>query len=265
MAPWPDMAEIRLNCAPQTEPMAQITNFSRSFCNQPSKRLWLLAVAALLLTICSASARTRDDVINGMFRCAAIGDTRIWLDCYYGAAQPQRLALGMIPASPAQVRLAQNPPASAPTGDPNPRYQATAEALRCNGVADERQWLNCYYAAAGPVRAQLGLPPAPQTAPLIPGNAPMIASIQPGRQPAPATLLPAGWVQMSSYNFDRNGIFTVVLANGQHWQQLSGDTDLAHWKKPAASYQVRITHGALHSVNLKIKGEAANYKVEQAE
>jgi hypothetical protein len=211
------------------------------------------------------SARTRDDVITGMFRCAAIGDTRSWLDCYYGAAQPQRLALGMIPASPAQVRLAQNPPASAPTGDPNPRYQTTAEALRCNGIADERQWLNCYYAAASPVRAQLGLAPAPQTAPPIPGNAPMVASLPPGRQPAPATLPAAGWVQMSSYHFDRNGIFTIVLANGQHWQQLSGDTNLAHWRKPAESYQVRITHGALHSLNLRVKGEAANYKVEQAE
>jgi hypothetical protein len=242
--------------------MAQITNFSRGFYNQPPKRVWLLAVAGILLTICPVSARTRDDVITGMFRCAAIGDTRSWLDCYYGAAQPQRLALGMIPASPAQVRLAQNPPASAPTGDPGPRYQTTSEALRCNGVADERQWLNCYYAAAGPVRAQLGLAPAPQTAP-IPGNAPMVASLQPGRQPA--TLPAAGWVQMSSYQFDRNGIFTIVLANGQHWRQLSGDTNLAHWKKPAASYQVRITHGALHSLNLKVKGEAANYKVEPAE
>jgi hypothetical protein len=252
----------KINAAPQTEPMAQITNFSRGFYNQPPKRVWLLAVAGILLTICPVSARTRDDVITGMFRCAAIGDTRSWLDCYYGAAQPKRLALGMIPASPAQVRLAQNPPASAPTGDPGPRYQTTSEALRCNGVADERQWLNCYYAAAGPVRAQLGLAPAPQTAP-IPGNAPMVASLQPGRQPA--TLPAAGWVQMSSYQFDRNGIFTIVLANGQHWRQLSGDTNLAHWKKPAASYQVRVTHGALHSLNLKVKGEAANYKVEPAE
>jgi hypothetical protein len=242
--------------------MRQTTDFSGSFYNQPPKRIWLLAAAGILLTICPVSARTRDDVINGMFRCAAIGDTRSWLDCYYGAAQPQRLALGMIPASPAQVRLAQNPPAGAPMGDLSPRYQTTAEALRCNGVADERQWLNCYYAAAAPVRAQLGLAPAPQTSP-IQGNAPMIASIQPGRQPA--TLPAAGWVQMSSYQFDRNGIFTTVLANGQHWQQLSGDTDLAHWRKPAASYQVRITHGALHSLNLKVKGEAANYKVEPAE
>ena len=247
--------------------MTQITKFSPCFCNQPPKKVWLLAAAGLLLTICPVSARTRDDVVAGMFRCAAIGDTRIWLDCYYGAAQPVRAALGMIPASPTQVRLAQSPPTSAPTGDLNPRYQTTANALQCKDVADERQWLNCYYAAAAPVRAQLGLPPAPQAAAPVPGGGPMVASIQPGRQAAPAkaALPAAGWVQMSSYEFNHYGIFTIVLANGQHWQQLSGDTNLAHWKKPAANYQVRITHGALRSLNLKVKGEAPNYKVEPAE
>jgi len=255
----------KINAAPQTVSMSQIENFSHCFCNQPPKRIWFLAAAALLLTICPVSARTRDDVVAGMFRCAAIGDTRSWLDCYYGAAQPERLALGMIPASPTQVRLAQNPPASAPTGDLNPRYQTTAGALQCSGVADERQWLNCYYAAAAPVRAQLGLPPAPQASTPIPGGAPRLGSIQPARQAGPAGALPAGWVQMSSYHFNRYGIFTIVLANGQQWQQLSGDTNLAHWKKPAESYQVRITHGALNSLNLKVKGEAAAYKVEPAE
>jgi hypothetical protein len=57
--------------------------------------------------------------------------------------------------------------------------------------------------------------------------------------------------------------FTVDLANGQQWQQLSGDTSLAHWTKPAATYSVRITHGALRSLNLKVKGEPVSYKVEQ--
>jgi hypothetical protein len=255
----------KINAAPQTVSMSQIENFSRCFGNQAPKRIWFLAAAALLLTICPVSARTRDDVVAGMFRCAAIGDTRIWLDCYYGAAQPVRAALGMAPAQQGQVRLAQNPPAGPPTGDLGPRYQTTAEALRCNGVSDERQWLNCYYAAAGPVRAQLGLPPAPQAVAPVRGGGPMVASIPPARQPAPTGVPAVGWVQMSSYQFNRYGIFSIVLANGQHWQQLSGDTSLAHWKKPAASYQVRITHGALHSLNLKIKGEAANYKVELAE
>ena len=77
----------------------------------------------------------------------------------------------------------------------------------------------------------------------------------PGRNP--------GWLQLASYRFNRYGMFTVSLSNGQQWQQLSGDTSLAHWTKPAANYWVRVTRGALGSVNMKIKGDAASYKVER--
>lgn len=229
---------------------------------------WLLALSALVLTDVSALARARDDVIAGMFRCAAVGDARVWLDCYYGAAQPLRLQLGMVPAPQSQVRLAQNPPAGAPATDLAPRYQATADALRCNSQAEDRQWLNCYYAAAQPVRAQLGLAPAPQVMPPSP-SMPATASagafaVQPGGQaPARPSAPSPGWSAMMSYSFDRFGIFTVTLASGEQWRQLSGDTSLAHWAKPAASYSVRITRGALGSLNLKVKGEAASYKVER--
>jgi len=68
---------------------------------------------------------------------------------------------------------------------------------------------------------------------------------------------------MASYSFDRYGIFTVTLANGQAWRQLSGDTDFAHWTKPAASYAARVTRGALGSFNLKVKGGSSAFKVEQ--
>ncbi len=45
----------------------------------------------------------------------------------------------------------------------NPRQQARARSTRCDSVADDRAWLNCYYGAVQPVRAELGLPPAPQS------------------------------------------------------------------------------------------------------
>ncbi|HEX4635728.1 MAG TPA: hypothetical protein VH189_06075, partial [Rhizomicrobium sp.] len=149
----------------------------------------------------------------------------------------------------------------------------TTEALRCNNLADDRQWLDCYYGAAQPVRAQLGLSPATQ----VQAGAPMPASgagsnstrVFPpsGRVAAPleqsaSTTRNPGWLQVASYSFNRNGIFTIFLANGQQWRQLSGDTSLAHWTKPAAHYWVRITRGALRSLNLKVKGESAAYKVE---
>ena len=42
-----------------------------------------------------------------------------------------------------------------------PRDQARAGSLRCDSITDERTWLDCYYGAAQPVRADLGLTAAP--------------------------------------------------------------------------------------------------------
>ena len=41
-----------------------------------------------------------------------------------------------------------------------PRDDALAGAFRCSVIGDARQWLDCYYGAAQPVRAGLGLAPA---------------------------------------------------------------------------------------------------------
>jgi hypothetical protein len=192
-----------------------------------------------------------------------IGDTRVWLDCFYGAAQPMRAALRLPSVSATQERLVEAPPAGVQSGDPNPRYQATSEVLRCNDFGQDRQWLDCYYAAAQPVRAQLGLSPAPQVRPLPatdtaakPSPVPALASL-PG-----ATKLPLA-SRMASYSFNRYSAFTVVLTNGQTWRQLSGDTSIARWTKPASSYTVKITRGALRSFNLRVGGASDEYKVEQ--
>jgi len=223
----------------------------------------LVFLAALLLHPAPAFAMgPRDEVIAGMFRCAAVGDVRVWLDCFYGAAQPMRAALGLAPVLPAQARLAQNPPAGAPSGDPAPRYQTTSEVLGCNTLGQDRQWLDCYYAAAQPVRAQLGLSPAPQVWPPLPAQEAMKAPVsRSGVGDAAAVIFPVS-SRMTSYSFDRYGLFTVVLVNGQTWRQLSGDTNAAHWTKPAAGYTVQISRGALRSFNLKVKGISSEYKVE---
>lgn len=43
----------------------------------------------------------------------------------------------------------------------NPRDEVRARSMRCDSITDERAWLDCYYGAAQPVRADLALPPAP--------------------------------------------------------------------------------------------------------
>jgi len=62
------------------------------------RHLWWLWVPAVAALIGPVQARPRDDALASAFRCAAIGDSRQWLECYYGSAQPVRAALGLAPA-----------------------------------------------------------------------------------------------------------------------------------------------------------------------
>ncbi|HEY1877272.1 MAG TPA: hypothetical protein VGG66_07360, partial [Rhizomicrobium sp.] len=66
-------------------------------------------IAGAALTPAPALADPREDVINGMTRCASLTDDHQWLDCYYGAAQPMRSQLGLSPAPASQLRLLQMP------------------------------------------------------------------------------------------------------------------------------------------------------------
>ena len=62
-------------------------------------------------------------------------------------------------------------------------------AQRCAGIADDRTWLDCFYGAAQPMRAQLGLPPAPANQQrLVPQLAPAYAA---PAYPAPTYAPPA--------------------------------------------------------------------------
>lgn len=222
-----------------------------------------LSASAFGLLSLSAYAAPRDDVMSRALRCAVIGESRLWLDCYYGAAQPARAALGLQPAPTSQLTLVMSPqPANGPLQDMNVRNQVLSDAFRCNGAVDDRQWLNCYYTAAQPMRAVLRLSPAPQTGTKIPAD----------KFGLPATVKPdiekrADHVKsrMTSYTFDKFGIFTVTLANGQVWRQVPGDTSYAYWKHPATSYVVRISRGFLGSYNLEVPNNAGMFKVRRVQ
>jgi len=230
-------------------------------------------VLLLVLTAVPALAqqRPRDAVMAGAYRCSAIGAPRQWLDCYYGAAQPARSVLGLPPVSPAQLQLNQSPPASAMA----PRIAVVrdavmASALQCYATENDRAWLNCYYGAAAPMRAELGLTPAPQAAPVAPPlpvpPVPAQASATGdhfGMKAVPTARVNHVTARMVSYSFDRNHIFTVTLANGQTWHQVSGDTHHARWTKPAETYTVKITRGAFYSYNFQVEGSPEVFKVDR--
>ena len=162
----------------------------------------------------------------------------------------------------------------------DPRSEALAGISRCMSISDDRVFLDCIYGAAQPLRAALGLPPAPESQirlvpPGGPGNAtpqaPAMARMPPpqrnegflsgvlgsGKPIAPAQ-------RMASYAFNNRGIFTVTLADGEIWRQVEGDGTFAHWHGPASAYLVILRNGAFGSSNLQVQGETAIYKVERA-
>jgi hypothetical protein len=230
--------------------------------------LLLLAAVLSAATFQAAQARPRDDVMAGAFHCAAIGDSRQWLDCYYGAAQPVRAELGLAPAPASQVRLTVNPP-TGPAADTPVRDAVMAGAFRCNDISDERKWLDCYYAAAQPMRGDLGLSQAPQA----PAAASASNKVEPKRPdpkfglPQPDDSLPADRdhvvSRMRSFTFDQHGKFVMTLANGQVWYQLAGDTEYARWKEQPGRYVVTISRGWFGSFNLQVRGLPGLYKVRR--
>jgi hypothetical protein len=228
-------------------------------------RLWL-ALPGLLFTLSvssPAAADGRDQVISNATRCAVIGEDRQWLDCYYGAAQPVRAELGLRPVTEAQVKLFTNPPVGNPAaGSPIVRSSVLRSAFGCSPAQDERSWLNCFYAAAEPMRARLGLASAVQAAP---PPAPRLQT--PENFGLPAKPLPgeASRVRahMASYSFDDRHLFTVILENGQVWRQLEGDTTFARWAAAPNRYLVTISKGMLGSFNLTVTGEPGLFKVRR--
>jgi hypothetical protein len=138
-----------------------------------------------------------------------------------------------------------------------PRDDVLYGISRCGGIADDRSWLDCVYGAAQPMRAQLGLPPAPAAQqklvpPALPGTPAQPAqayNAAPPPPPRPGFLMrmitpkreqvePPS--KMTSYKFDAAGNFTVTLANGETWDQDIGDSARAHWTKPAQTYTAQI-------------------------
>src|SRR4051812_5551859 len=92
-------------------------------------RIVWTATVGLLLAL-PAFADTRDEVVQGILRCATITDDRNWLDCTYGAQQPMRTKRGL--PRPRQSQQERGPHASAQMIAPmgGSVFPAPAEAAR---------------------------------------------------------------------------------------------------------------------------------------
>jgi len=169
-------------------------------------------------------------------------------------------------------------PAAAGTRD-----DVMSAATRCAGITDDRSWLDCYYGAAQPMRAELGLVPAPtaQTAkvPPAPGAAQIFSAVPPAggvsvRQ-ASAPPVTKGFMgglfgastdntKIAIYHFDKHGMFTVTLSNGQIWQQVADDTNFAHWRGAASNYKVSVAEGGFGHAELTVENDGQTYEVRRA-
>lgn len=174
------------------------------------------------------------------------------------------------------VFLAQGPLAQGARAEPT-RDEVMSGAARCAGIADNRTWLDCFYGSAQPMRALLGLPPAPAAqVKLVPPPGAAYVSPEAGRYAPPAEksrglfadILGSAKpivsnVPMTSYRFARDGTFTVVLKNGQSYRQEESDMVFAKWNRPASSYLVTIT-GEADKFVLKVKDEpGVNFHVRR--
>jgi hypothetical protein len=248
------------------------------------RHIWWLLVPAIFCLAAPAQARPRDDALTGAIRCGVVSDSRQWLDCYYGAAQPVRAALGLAPALAAQLKLAASPPSGGTRHDETVRDEVVSAAAACMRITGDRPWLDCYYAAAMPMRAQLGLsapqvPTRPAPAPPQLASAPATIPARPPAGPPPMPRNTGGIfngifntprpivrnMAMQSFVLDDKGAFTVTLADGQVWQQ-SPEDEIYHparWRKPPSRMLVTISPDAMHTFLMTVSGEGSIYKVRR--
>ncbi len=162
----------------------------------------------------------------------------------------------------------------------DPREDVIAGMTRCAVLADDRQWLDCYYGAAQPMRAQLGLTPAPQAQIKL-------LQLQPQAVPLPTTVSravvrtgpPPPPRKSSLFDFTGgddvvsnapvksydmvHGVFVVTLMDGQVWRQTDDDAAKhpVSWREPASSMRVTISQAAMHTFNLVMGDENLHHKV----
>lgn len=148
-----------------------------------------------------------------------------------------------------------------------PREDMTAGISRCASLPDDRTFLNCVYGAAQPLRAQLGLPPAPDAQQrLVPqamvAPAPQLpprTEATPQRRPG----LPESAIldRLETFSFDRRGLFVIMLGNGEHWRQDPSDTVRAKWIGRASDYVVRVAKDSQQSAQMSVMGDPNIYRM----
>lgn len=183
----------------------------------------IACIAAIIAVPVAAFAGPQEDLIEGMAKCAVIGENSARLACY-DALAPQLKAARTAP-----------PGESRPWYDPgrifgtSPSAQTTPEQFGAENLAPP---------APPPPRPGEPVPPTP---------------------PQPLDSIAA---KVTDYAYNPLGRVVIFLENGQVWQQLEGDTDRVHFKKGEVNTVV-ISRGMLGSYNLRVNDTGLAIKVRR--
>jgi len=149
------------------------------------------------------------------------------------------------------------------------RDDVMAAMQRCRTILDDRAWLDCTYGAEQPMRAKLGLPPAPEfqqrLVPPLSQSQPRMAAPQvdtgitaarpASRRKASLMQILTGTAQpvaisgIAGVRYDSQGAFILTLENGQTWRQT--DVENGTKARPKIGVRATITPAAMGSYNLK--------------
>jgi hypothetical protein len=126
-----------------------------------------------------------------------------------------------------------------------------AHCLTLNGAVER---LSCYdRVAQGAMRAPQISQPAP---------APAREFGQELLRKTPAEQDERVAAEVTAFQSDARGRFTVTLNNGQVWQQMAGDSGIAHYN-PKSSRLVSISRGSLGSYDLRFSDRNITFKVKR--
>lgn len=169
------------------------------------------------------------------------------------------------------------------------RDDVLAGIARCGVIHDNRVWMDCVYGAQQPMRALLGLPPAPEFQQRLVPPAGSVAtslpraaaprSVASAAPPGPAPVrrgragflgnifganAPVAVSRMANVSYEPDGAFVVELENGQRWRQTDAEGNSVRWTKSPRAYQVTVVQGAFGSFMLHVDESSRQFKVERA-
>jgi hypothetical protein len=190
------------------------------------------AIACGLAISCqfgTAAASPRDDVLDGLQKCATVAEDKARLACYDALVHPAQQAL----ARPPEPQEASHPPTK--------EEQKSWFGFDLSGLFNSSP-------SQQATPQQFGAENLPATKQKVEEAKEEVDSISAG---------------VTEYAYTPLGKFIVFLDNGQVWRQIQGDADRAQFHKSPTDNKVTISRGWIGSYNLTLNDGNKAFKVER--